>query len=116
MLLDERNATNRGCSIMILYLDITQQMIAERKIAVLSIRFFSWLDVHGRWWTSILHFTADEDGEMDVNEVFILYKGEAMPYAIYKALNTHRRGDNSVNEYARFVGKLCATRMLLYLG
>lgn len=58
----------------------------------------------------------DEGGRVDLDSVMILHRRMAMTYQQYKLLNpkTKTQHDDVVRKYAGFVGRSCATRMLLY--
>ena len=62
--------------------------------------------------------TEDEGGKIDLDRTLILHARQAMPYEVYKAIKSMIRPDfndeDEVKEYAQFVGKICAERMLLY--
>lgn len=58
----------------------------------------------------------DEGGRVDLDSVMILHRRMAMTYQQYKLLNpkTKTQHDDVVRKYAGFVGRSCASRMLLY--
>ncbi|KAK3603003.1 hypothetical protein CHS0354_016818 [Potamilus streckersoni] len=56
----------------------------------------------------------DENGKIDVNQVLIVHNGEAMPYEVYKAINPESSDEEEIKEYATFIGRPCAERMLLF--
>ncbi|KAL3881818.1 hypothetical protein ACJMK2_028210 [Sinanodonta woodiana] len=56
----------------------------------------------------------DENGKIDVDQVLIIHNGEAMPYEVYKAINPESGDEEEIKEYATFVGRSCAERMLLF--
>ncbi|XP_049800670.1 arginyl-tRNA--protein transferase 1 isoform X3 [Schistocerca nitens] len=55
----------------------------------------------------------DEDGQININEILILFHKQAMPYFIYRTLNRNTDDSEEVMQYARLVGMKCARRMLL---
>ncbi|GFR87448.1 arginyl-tRNA--protein transferase 1 [Elysia marginata] len=55
----------------------------------------------------------DKNKDIDVNQVLVLNSRKVLPYALYKMLNTDASDEESVKEYAGFVGKTCAERMFL---
>ena len=44
----------------------------------------------------------------------VLHKRQAMPYLIYRAISPGAEDEEEVKQYAGYVGKKCAERMLLY--
>lgn len=59
----------------------------------------------------------DEDGIVDINKIFVLYKGVAMPYKIYKVQvkrKITRKEEEDVKHYATLVGMKRAQSLLLY--
>ncbi|XP_069130556.1 arginyl-tRNA--protein transferase 1-like [Argopecten irradians] len=56
----------------------------------------------------------DEGGKLEIDKVLVLFCRQVMNYEIYKALNAKARDAKEVMEYAVFVGKKCAQRMLLF--
>ncbi|XP_062580443.1 arginyl-tRNA--protein transferase 1-like isoform X1 [Saccostrea cucullata] len=58
----------------------------------------------------------DEEGKVELDKVMILHKRMAMTYEQYKLLNPRKQTthDNVIRKYSSFVGRSCATRMLLY--
>ncbi|XP_005097396.1 arginyl-tRNA--protein transferase 1 isoform X1 [Aplysia californica] len=56
----------------------------------------------------------DKDKDVDLNQVLCLHQGTMLPYAFYKMMKKSKTPDeDEVREYAGFVGKTCAERMLL---
>nr|CAG4651823.1 EOG090X06AF [Triops cancriformis] len=55
----------------------------------------------------------DEDGEVNLKEVLVLHKRQAMRYTSYRSL-TRNRDEDEVREYASLVGMHCAKRLLLF--
>ncbi|GFT91885.1 arginyl-tRNA--protein transferase 1 [Nephila pilipes] len=56
----------------------------------------------------------DLNGIGNLNEVIVLYDKTRMNYSTYKNLKKTANDENDVREYARFVGRKCYKRMLLY--
>ncbi|XP_053397101.1 arginyl-tRNA--protein transferase 1-like isoform X2 [Mercenaria mercenaria] len=57
----------------------------------------------------------DENGKPDLENLLVLFQRTAMPYPIYKALSKGKTDDlDEVTEYAGFVGKKCASSILLF--
>ncbi|KAK7865883.1 hypothetical protein R5R35_003994 [Gryllus longicercus] len=56
---------------------------------------------------------VDSDGEVVVNEILVLYRGRAMPYSIYRAINRDPSDVVETVQYAQLVGMKCARRMLV---
>ncbi|GLG94579.1 Eukaryotic translation initiation factor 5A [Gryllus bimaculatus] len=56
---------------------------------------------------------VDSDGEVVVNEILVLYRGRAMPYSIYRAINRDPSDVVETVQYAQLVGMKCARRMLI---
>ena len=57
---------------------------------------------------------VDEDGDVALNTVMLLFQQQAMPYFIYQALCPGAQDKDEIEQYASFVGKKVASRMLLY--
>uniref|UniRef100_A0A8C4Q7W5 Arginyl-tRNA--protein transferase 1 n=1 Tax=Eptatretus burgeri TaxID=7764 RepID=A0A8C4Q7W5_EPTBU len=57
---------------------------------------------------------GDDDCPVSLDHVMVLYKRCAMPYCIYQQRRVHSKDEAEVREYASFVGRRCAGRMLLY--
>uniref|UniRef100_A0A2C9JLZ4 Arginyl-tRNA--protein transferase 1 n=1 Tax=Biomphalaria glabrata TaxID=6526 RepID=A0A2C9JLZ4_BIOGL len=55
----------------------------------------------------------DKDKDIDVNQVLVLNKGNILPYGFFKMMTSRNSDESEVKEYAEFVGKTCAERMLL---
>ncbi|KAH9507257.1 Arginyl-tRNA--protein transferase 1 [Bulinus truncatus] len=55
----------------------------------------------------------DKDKDFDVNQVLVLHKGNMLPYGFYKMMKSRSTDEDEVREYAGYVGKTCAERMLL---
>jgi len=65
----------------------------------------------------ILCTVVDEDQLSDIGDVLCLYKHAALPYSVYVELKKKERkppNAEEVKQYAGFVGRKCALRMLLY--
>ena len=63
----------------------------------------------------VVFVSVDEEGQVDLDKVLVLHKRTLMTYAQYLTLNPNRRSSQeAVRKYARFVGRKCAYRMLLY--
>ena len=58
--------------------------------------------------------TEEQNKLMDVNMVLVLYDRQAMPYAIYKAINQEADDEDEVQHYGTLAGRSTAERMLLY--
>ncbi|KAK7483279.1 hypothetical protein BaRGS_00025446 [Batillaria attramentaria] len=56
----------------------------------------------------------DVNGNIDIDRVLVLHDREAMPYEVYRFMNRQARDEEEVKEYAAFVGRKCAERMLLF--
>ncbi|XP_066285370.1 arginyl-tRNA--protein transferase 1-like isoform X2 [Branchiostoma lanceolatum] len=56
---------------------------------------------------------ADENGNIDVDRVLVLYEQQLMPYAIYRALTGGSDVDD-VRLYATLAGRTCAERLILF--
>ena len=57
---------------------------------------------------------GDEDGEVPLDEVLVLWQRQVMPYQVYTALKQGKAKDSDeVTEYAGYVGATCARRMFL---
>ncbi|XP_035740076.1 arginyl-tRNA--protein transferase 1-like isoform X3 [Vespa mandarinia] len=56
----------------------------------------------------------DEDGVVDINKIFILYREMIMTYRIYKAQRNIKQKEEELKEYASLVGMKCAQSLLLY--
>nr|KAG5696778.1 hypothetical protein BaRGS_012801 [Batillaria attramentaria] len=56
----------------------------------------------------------DVNGNIDIDRVLVLHDREAMPYEVYRFMNRQARDEEEVKEYATFVGRKCAERMLLF--
>ncbi|XP_019639338.1 PREDICTED: arginyl-tRNA--protein transferase 1-like [Branchiostoma belcheri] len=56
---------------------------------------------------------ADENGNIDVNRVLVLYEQQLMPYAIYRAI-TGGSDEDDVRLYATLAGRTCAERIILF--
>ncbi|XP_047346528.1 arginyl-tRNA--protein transferase 1 isoform X4 [Vespa velutina] len=56
----------------------------------------------------------DEDGIVDINKIFILYREMIMTYRIYKAQRNIKQKEEELKEYASLVGMKCAQSLLLY--
>ncbi|XP_046549414.1 LOW QUALITY PROTEIN: arginyl-tRNA--protein transferase 1-like [Haliotis rubra] len=54
----------------------------------------------------------DDNGNIDLDRVLVLYDSEAMPYEVYSFLKPNDEAE--VKEYAMLAGKTCAERMLLF--
>ena len=65
-------------------------------------------------YISLVYFAADKDGDIDLSSVLVLHKRQMMPYFVYRMMNSDKDDDATVTQYAKFVGKTCAQRMLLY--
>jgi arginine-tRNA-protein transferase len=63
--------------------------------------------------TFVVIFSVDENSNIDLSQVLVLYERQPMPYAIYSAISSDEDID-AVKEYAKLVGKKCAERMLLF--
>lgn len=61
-----------------------------------------------------IYILGDLDGFVDFEDVLVLHKTHAMPYAVYRVINEDSDDAEEVNEYASLVGKKCYQRMLLY--
>lgn len=57
--------------------------------------------------------TEDKNKDIDVEQVLVLHKGTMLPYSFYKAKKSRGSDEDEVKEYATYVGKTCAQRMLL---
>ncbi|XP_060588752.1 arginyl-tRNA--protein transferase 1-like [Ruditapes philippinarum] len=58
---------------------------------------------------------GDEDGEPDLETLLVLYQRTAMPYTIYQQLSKGKNDDlEEVKEYAGYVGRKLASRLLLF--
>lgn len=55
----------------------------------------------------------DKNKNIDLNQVLVLNNRKVLPYALYKMLNSDASDEETVKEYASFVGKTCAERMFL---
>ena len=62
---------------------------------------------------SFYYFMSVDEDAGTASDTLILHKRQAMPYAIYSMMRTGN-DDTEVAQYAGFVGKRCASRMLLY--
>lgn len=59
--------------------------------------------------------TEDENGEINLAEVSVLYMRQLMYYPIYKMISRGANQDeDEVKQYAGFVGKKCAKSILLF--
>lgn len=59
--------------------------------------------------------TEDENGEVNLAEVSVLYMRQLMYYPIYKMISRGANQDeDEVKQYAGFVGKKCANSILLF--
>ncbi|XP_008217190.1 arginyl-tRNA--protein transferase 1 isoform X3 [Nasonia vitripennis] len=58
---------------------------------------------------------VDENGEVDTNQVLILYHNKAMMYGVYRRHVQNEVVDNEIKEYAPLVGKQCALNMLYFI-
>ncbi|XP_033741170.1 arginyl-tRNA--protein transferase 1-like isoform X1 [Pecten maximus] len=56
----------------------------------------------------------DDGGKLEIDNVLVLFCRQVMTYEIYKVLNAKARDVKEVMEYALFVGRKCAQRMLLF--
>ncbi|KAK2190729.1 hypothetical protein NP493_71g00004 [Ridgeia piscesae] len=56
----------------------------------------------------------DDDSKIDIKSVLVLTMRQRMPYFIYKSLRPDTNDEAEVKEYAGFVGRTCAERMMLY--
>ncbi|XP_035685735.1 arginyl-tRNA--protein transferase 1-like [Branchiostoma floridae] len=56
---------------------------------------------------------VDENGNIDVDRVLVLYEQQLMPYAIYRAL-TGGSDEDDVRLYATLAGRTCAERIILF--
>ena len=56
---------------------------------------------------------ADKNGSIELDSVLVLHRRQMMPYFLYKMMSASD-DEATVREYAQFVGKTCAARMLLY--
>ncbi|XP_067676603.1 arginyl-tRNA--protein transferase 1-like isoform X1 [Haliotis asinina] len=56
----------------------------------------------------------DDNGNIDLDRVLVLYDSEAMPYEVYSFLKPNANDEGEVKEYAMLAGKTCAERMLLF--
>ena len=58
---------------------------------------------------------GDEDGEPDLETLLVLYQRTVMPYTIYQQLSKGKNDDlDEVKEYAGYVGRKCASSILLF--
>ncbi|XP_023248172.1 arginyl-tRNA--protein transferase 1 [Copidosoma floridanum] len=57
----------------------------------------------------------DEDGNVNINQVLVLYERKAMHYRVWKNRFPNSAVDSLIREYACLVGKKCATSMLYYI-
>ncbi|XP_059153504.1 arginyl-tRNA--protein transferase 1-like isoform X2 [Physella acuta] len=55
----------------------------------------------------------DKNKDIDVDQVLVLHKGTMLPYSFYKSKKSRGSDEDEVKEYATYVGKTCAQRMLL---
>ena len=55
----------------------------------------------------------DKNKDIDINQVLVLNSRKVLPYALYKMMNSQASDEETVKEYAGFVGKTCAERMFL---
>ena len=59
--------------------------------------------------------SADENGGVDLEDVLILFMSKMMTFPIYNKLSGGKNSDEDVvKEYAGFVGKKCAKKLLLF--
>ncbi|OWF48821.1 Arginyl-tRNA--protein transferase 1 [Mizuhopecten yessoensis] len=56
----------------------------------------------------------DDGAKLEIDTVLVLFCRQIMTYEIYKALNAKARDAKEVMEYALFVGRKCAQRLLLF--
>ena len=63
---------------------------------------------------AVSDLTVDEDSNIDMQSVLVLTMRQKMPYFIYRSLRPDKGDEAEVREYAGFVGRTCAQRMLLY--
>ncbi|XP_055943950.1 arginyl-tRNA--protein transferase 1-like isoform X1 [Argiope bruennichi] len=56
----------------------------------------------------------DVNGVVNLNEVLVLYDKTSMTYPIYKNINKNANDEGEILEYAKFVGRKCYQKMLLY--
>ncbi|KAK3770372.1 hypothetical protein RRG08_028270 [Elysia crispata] len=56
---------------------------------------------------------VDKNKDIDINQVLVLNSRKVLPYALYKMMNSQASDEETVKEYAGFVGKTCAERMFL---
>eukprot|EP00058_Branchiostoma_floridae_P013548 XP_002599036.1 hypothetical protein BRAFLDRAFT_104268 [Branchiostoma floridae] len=56
---------------------------------------------------------VDENANIDVDRVLVLYEQQLMPYAIYRAL-TGGSDEDDVRLYATLAGRTCAERIILF--
>ncbi|XP_045582093.1 arginyl-tRNA--protein transferase 1 isoform X4 [Procambarus clarkii] len=56
----------------------------------------------------------DENGQLDINEIQVLYEQEPMRYGRYRILNADGADDDEVREYGTLVGAKCANSIYLY--
>ena len=61
-----------------------------------------------------LSFTEEQNKMMDINMTLVLYERQAMPYAIYRAINPEADDEEEVRHYATLAGRSTSERMLLY--
>ena len=63
---------------------------------------------------ALLLCAEDAEGDIDVEQVLVMYEREAMSYEVYRLMNKDHCDEEQVREYASFVGMTCAQRMLLF--
>ena len=56
----------------------------------------------------------DEDGRVELDDVHVLYRRQAMPYTVYRSFNQDAADEDEVRQYAGFVGRTVASSLLLY--
>ncbi|XP_046332185.1 arginyl-tRNA--protein transferase 1-like isoform X2 [Haliotis rufescens] len=57
---------------------------------------------------------GDDNSNIDLDRVLVLYDSEAMPYEVYSFMKPNANDEAEVKEYAMLAGKTCAERMLLF--
>ena len=64
--------------------------------------------------TNYFSCAEEQNKLLDVNMVLVLYERQAMPYAIYRAINPEADDEDEVKHYGTLAGRCTAERMLLY--